>query len=156
MTAKNENQPWPVAAPFVQRRTVAPGDLDEFGHVNNVRYIDWGMEVAWAHSAALGLAFSDYERIGTGCVVWRHEFDYLAAARVGENILVATWISQNDNRVRLTRSYEMRRARDGAVLFRGQTLFVSIDMTSGKPARMPQEFIEAYKPAEQETGNAVI
>ncbi len=139
---------WPVSAPFLERRVVGADDLDGFGHVNNVRYIAWANDVAWAHSEALGLSFADYRRIGMGCVVWRHEFDYLAPAREGEGVDVATWIAENDGRVRLIRAYEFRRAEDRAVLFRGRTKFVTIDMASGRPARMPREFIEAYRPTD--------
>ena len=141
-----EQQSWPVAAPYIRSRTVESADLDEFGHVNNVRYIHWAMDTAWAHSGALGLSFAEYERLGVGCVVWRHEFDYLASAREGDVIDIATWIAECDKRVRLVRAFEMR--RHGEVLFRGRTKFVTIDMTTGKPARMPREFIAAYEPAE--------
>ncbi|OFX00539.1 MAG: hypothetical protein A3E78_09900 [Alphaproteobacteria bacterium RIFCSPHIGHO2_12_FULL_63_12] len=138
--------PWPVPAPFVQRRVAAPADIDAFNHVNNARYIDWANEIAWAHSEMLGLSMEDYKRIGTGCVVWRHEFDYIAPVALGDEIDVATWIAENDKRVRLVRAYEMRKTGTGAVVFRGRTKFVSIDMATGKPARMPKEFIEAYRP----------
>lgn len=137
---------WPVANPFIIRRVAGAGDIDAFNHVNNARYIDWANEIAWAHSGALGLSMGDYKRIGSGCVVWRHEFDYLAPVIEGDEIDVATWIAENDNRLRLTRAYEMRNAKTGAVVFRGRTKFVSIDMKTGKPARMPAEFIAAYKP----------
>ena len=30
---------WDVATPFVQPVTVQPGDIDEFGHTNNVVYL---------------------------------------------------------------------------------------------------------------------
>ncbi|SNT72496.1 acyl-CoA thioester hydrolase [Amphiplicatus metriothermophilus] len=138
---------WPVAEPFVVRRLATAGDADAFGHVNNVRYIDWAMEAAWAHSQALGLSFADYERLGVGCVVQRHEFDYLAPVMPGETVAVATWIAECDGRVRLTRAFEMRRESDGAALFRGRTKFVTIDMKTGRPARMPPEFVAAYRPA---------
>ena len=138
--------PFPVASPFVIRRTAGAGDIDAFNHVNNARYIDWANEIAWAHSGALGLTMEDYKRIGFGCVVWRHEFDYVAPVMEGDEIDVATWIAENDNRLRLVRAYEMRNAKTGAVVFRGRTKFVTIDMKSGKPARMPPEFISAYKP----------
>ncbi len=138
---------WPAAAPFLQRRVAGPGDIDGFNHVNNARYIDWANEIAWAHSAVLGLSMEDYRRLGVGCVVWRHEFDYVAPVMLGDEIEIATWIAENDNRVRLIRAYEMRGAATGRVVFRGRTTFVSIDMKSGKPARMPKEFIGAYKPA---------
>ncbi len=132
---------------YQERRIAGAFDIDAFNHVNNARYIDWANEIAWAHSKALGLSMDDYRRIGAGCVVWRHEFDYLAPVLLAEEIEVATWISENDNRVRLTRVYEMRNAATGRVVFRGQTKFVCIDMKTGRPARMPPEFIEAYRPA---------
>lgn len=138
---------WPVVNPFVQRRVAEREDLDEFGHVNNVRYIAWALDVAWAHSAALGLSFADYERVGVGCVVWRHEFDYIAPVLAGEAVEIATWIAENDERVRLVRAFEMRRESDSKTVFRGRTKFVCIDMKTGKPARMPQEFIAVYRPA---------
>lgn len=140
-------QAWPVASPFVRRRIANEGDIDGFNHVNNARYIDWANEIAWLHSDALGLSMADYRRLGVGCVVWRHEFDYVAPVVLGDEIDVATWIAENDNRVRLIRAYEMRNAATGRVVFRGRTVFVSIDMNTGKPARMPKEFINAYKPA---------
>ena len=140
--------PWPVAAPFVQRRIAGASDIDGFNHVNNARYIDWANEIAWAHSGALGLSMEDYRRLGVGCVVWRHEFDYVAPVVLGDEIAIATWIAENDNRVRLTRAYDMRNAASGRTVFRGRTVFFSIDMKTGKPARMPPDFIAAYKPAE--------
>jgi acyl-CoA thioester hydrolase len=135
-----------VTAPFVRRRAAGAGDIDAFNHVNNARYIDWANEIAWAHSASLGLSMEDYVRIGVGCVVWRHEFDYLAPVFMGDVIDIATWIAESDKRVRLVRAYEMRNVASGKTVFKGLTKFVCIDMASGKPARMPREFIDAYKP----------
>ena len=144
-----EQHSWPVRTPFVIRKIAGAGDIDAFNHVNNARYIDWANEIAWAHSDALGLTMEDYKRIGVGCVVWRHEFDYVAPVVEGDQIEIATWIAENDNRLRLVRAYEMRNAETGAVVFRGRTKFVSIDMKTGKPARMPKEFIDAYKAQDQ-------
>ncbi|MEZ5895563.1 MAG: thioesterase family protein [Parvularculaceae bacterium] len=140
------SKPWPVAGPFIVRRVAGAVDIDGFGHVNNGRYVDWVNEIAWRHSQALGFSIDDYQRIGCGCVVWRHEFDYVSPILEGDAVDVATWIADNDGRVRLTRAYEMRHAGDGRTLFRGTTKFVTIDMTSGRPMRMPKEFVSAYAP----------
>lgn len=150
----HQSKLWPIATPFVIRKVAGPGDIDAFNHVNNARYVDWANEIAWAHSNALGLSMEDYRRIGCGCVVWRHEFDYVAPVVEGDAIEIATWIAGNDNRLRLTRAYEMRNAAAGAVVFRGVTKFVCIDMKTGKPARMPKEFIECYRPASHSGGVA--
>jgi acyl-CoA thioester hydrolase len=142
------SKPWAVANPYVERRCVGADDIDAFGHVNNVRYVAWANDIAWAHSESLGLSFADYKRIGAGCVVWRHEFDYLAPTIEGDAVEVATWIAENDGRLRLVRAYEFRNAGDGKPLFRGRTIFVAIDMKTGKPVRMPKEFAETYRPTE--------
>lgn len=144
--SRSPDRPWPVGEPFIERRTAGAGDIDEFGHVNNVRYVAWALEVAWAHSQALGLGFEDYRRLGVGCVVWRHEFDYLAPVIDSQTVDVGTWIAENDGRARLLRAFEMRDAKTGRTVLRGQTRFVTIDMASGRPVRMPPEFVAAYAP----------
>ena len=133
---------------FLMRRVAGPDDIDRFNHVNNARYIGWANEIAWAHSNALGLSFDEYERLGAGCVVWRHEFDYRAPVLLGDEIDIATWIAENDFRLRLVRAYQMWNAASGVEVFRGRTTFVSVDMKTGKPTRMPKEFISAYRPAQ--------
>lgn len=145
----NDDFEWPVANPFIEARDVVAGDIDAFKHVNNLRYIEWAMDVAWRHSHALGLSFTDYQRLGVGCVIQRHSFEYLAPALIDERIAIATWIGANDGRVRLTRNYDIRHSKTGAPLFRGETHFVCISLETGKPTRMPQDFVEAYRPAEK-------
>lgn len=139
------NRAWPVEKPFCRDWRAGADDIDDFGHVNNVRYIDHALEVAWAHSEQLGFSMEAYKRIGVGCVVWRHEFDYLAPVLLNELVTIATWISQNDGKIRLVRNFEMRNQATGATVFKGTTKFVCVDMASGKPARMPRAFIDAYK-----------
>ena len=140
---------WPVSDPFVANRIAGRADIDGFGHVNNVRYIQWAMDHAWAHSEALGLTMDDYRCLGAGCIVWRHEFDYAAPVLEGETVALATWIDANDGRLRLTRGFAFRRIADGRIVFRGRTTFVTVEMASGRPCRMPPAFVDAYRPAKQ-------
>ncbi len=44
----------------------------------------------------------------------------------------------------MTRRFQLMRPSDGATLLRAQTTFVCIELSSGKPKRMPAEFIEGY------------
>ena len=136
--------PWDVPAPFVQRRTVVTGDIDAFGHVNNVVYLQWLEQLAWAHSTALGLDMPAYGRLGVGCVARRHELDYLAPAFEGDAIGLATWIHENDGRLSMWRRYQIIRERDSKTLLRGATHWVCVDLASGRPRRQPAVFLEAY------------
>ena len=137
---------WDIPAPFIQPVTVGPQHLDAFGHTNNVVYLQWLEQVAWAHSNALGLDFGAYERLNAGCVARRHELDYLAATFAGDELLLATWVHENDGRLNMWRRYQIIRAGDSKTILRGQTHWVCVDMKSGKPKRQPPEFITAYVP----------
>lgn len=138
---------WEVAAPFVERVAVGPEHLDRFGHTNNVVYLSWLEKVAWAHSVSLGLGFDAYERLGAGCVARRHELDYLAPTFAGDELLLGTWVHENDGRLSMWRAYQIVRAGDGRTVLRGRTHWVCVDLGSGRPRRMPPEFVAAYRPA---------
>ena len=144
--ASSEYQ-WDVQEPYIERVTVQPGDIDQFGHANNVSYLGWLERVAWSHSNHLGLDFAAYEKFGCGCVVRRHELDYLAPTFAGDELLLATFIHENDGRLSMWRGYQIIRAGDGKTVMRARTQWVCVDLKSGKPRRQPAEFVAAYKPA---------
>jgi acyl-CoA thioester hydrolase len=135
---------WDYPAPFIHEVSVESRHIDDFRHTNNTIYLNWMGEAAWAHSRALGIDFDTYRGLNRGMVVRRHEMEYLAPALEGQHVQIATWITSNDGRIRLTRDFQMRNAETGATLFRGMTEFVCINMETGKPTRMPREFVEAY------------
>lgn len=137
---------WDVAAPFTERVTVAAEHLDQFAHTNNVQYLRWLEQVAWAHSISLGLGFDSYERLGAGCVARRHELDYLAPTFAGDELMLGTWIHECDAKFTMWRAYQIIRAQDGKTVMRGRTQWVCVDLKTGRPKRMPAEFVSAYKP----------
>ena len=138
---------WDVLTPFVQAVTVGREHIDDFGHTNNVVYLQWLERVAWAHSASLGLDMDGYRRLNTGCVARKHELEYLAPTFAGEELLLGTWVHENDNRLSMWRAYQIVRPQDGKTVLRGRTHWVCVDLKTGKPRRMPREFVEGYKPA---------
>lgn len=137
---------WDVPAPFIQIVCVGPEHLDEFGHTNNVVYLSWLQDVAWAHSVSLGFGIADYRVLGTGCVARRHELDYLAASFAGDRLHVATWIAENTGKLDMWRAYQIIRERDGKTVMRGRTKWICVDMKTGRPRRQPPEFVAAYQP----------
>ncbi|MNH33302.1 hypothetical protein D3C79_938050 [compost metagenome] len=79
--------------------------------------------------------------------VVRHEIDYLAAAYEDDELQLATWIVDWDQRLKMTRRFQLVRPSDGTTLLRAQTTFVCIELSTGRPKRMPSEFIDGYGPA---------
>lgn len=135
---------WDVAHPFTRAFTVGPEHIDGFGHVNNVNYLKWLEDVAWAHSNALGLGWDAYRSLNSGCVVYRHELDYLAPTFEGEALVSATWIHENTGRIDMWRRFQIVRPKDGKTVLRAASRYVCVDFSTGRPKRQPAAFVAAY------------
>ena len=72
--------------------------------------------------------------------------DYLAACYEGDEILVANWVVTNDGKLRATRRFQLINRTRGQVAMRGEILYVCMNLKSGRPVRMPEEFLQAYQP----------
>jgi acyl-CoA thioester hydrolase len=134
---------WDHPFPHILRAQVEDAHIDLMRHTNNVVYLQWLEDVAWAHSLALGLGPEQYEFCGHGLVVRQHELNYLAATRLGEEVLLGTWIAQVD-RLSLHRHFQFVRARDGVTVLRGKTHYVCVDIAEGRVRRMPALFLDTY------------
>jgi len=138
---------WDMATPFVIDLKVGSDDIDGLGHANNAVYVTWLERCAWRHSQRLGLDLSEYRRLDRAMAVLRHEIDYLASAYEDDDLQLATWIVDWDQKLKMTRQFQLVRPRDGLTLLRARTTLVCIEHSSRKPKRMPAEFIEGYGPA---------
>ena len=122
-------------------------DIDGLQHTNNAVYVKWCERVAWAHSESLGLDLECYRRLNRAMVITRSEFDYLQASRLGDTITAATWIVDWDARLTMERRFQLVRTNDDVTLLRGRMKFVCVDLATGKPRRLPPQFVEGYGPA---------
>ena len=121
--------------PFEMTVRVQPSDIDELGHVNNVRYLQWVQDVAVAHWNA---AAPEADRAHLLWVVLRHEIDYRAPAFAGDELVLRTLVG-NASRVRFERFTEITRASDGAVLAQAKTMWCALDSVSRKPTSVSAE-----------------
>lgn len=135
---------WKVADPYFERIRVQEADIDGFGHTNNVVYLRWIQDIAWAHSQRLGFSLAEYRRLGYGLVARKHELEYLQPTFLDDELLVGTWISANDGRLSIHREYQIIRPSDGRTVLVGRTHWVCIDMKTGRARRLPQAFIDGY------------
>ena len=115
--------------------TVAPDEIDELGHVNNVNYLRWVQDVATAHWRAAAPA-DELERLVW--VVLRHEIDYKTPARLGDGILARTWVG-SATKLRFERYVEILRAADRRVLARSLTLWCPLDAKTLRPTAVSEE-----------------
>jgi acyl-CoA thioester hydrolase len=129
---------------FRQELTVTDEAIDEFGHVNNQRYIAWMQDVATAHSAANGWPMARYLEIGAAWVVRSHFIEYLRPAFPGDKVEIFTWAANLALR-EVSRGYLFRKADDRRILARAETKWVYVDLKSGRPKRVPEELLSAFE-----------
>ena len=119
-------------------------DIDGLNHTNNAVYVQWCERVAWAHSEALGLNLTDYRRLDRAMAIRRGEYDYLLPTQLGDELTLATWLTASDGKMTMERRFQLRRDGDGATVLRGRWDLVCIELSSGRPRRMPAEFCDVY------------
>ncbi len=127
---------------------VLPADIDEQNHVNNAIYLRWVQDVATAHWKSLASAEA---QSAIGWVVLRHEIDYKLPASLGDEIILRTWVGRA-SRLKFERFTEVRRKAspeqgrkiDMQLLAQACTLWVPVDVRTGKPMRVSAEVREKF------------
>jgi acyl-CoA thioester hydrolase len=137
---------WDHPQPFILAVTPQAGDIDGLNHTNNAVYVRWCEQAGWAHSDSLGLSLDDYRRLDRAMAIRRGEYDYLLPTLVGEALRLATWLVGGDGKLSMERRFQLVRDSDGATVLRGRWDLVCIELSSGRPRRMPAEFLDTYMP----------
>lgn len=136
--------PWDYPKPFTVAINPDASDIDGLNHTNNAVYVRWCEEVAWAHSESIGLGLADYQHLDRAMAIRRGEYDYLLPSFLGDNLILGTWLFASDGKVSLERRFQLVRPADHTTILRGRWNLVCIELSSGRPRRMPKEFCEAY------------
>ncbi len=106
-------------------------------------YVEWCEAMAIAHSASLGYTHRWHRDHDYIWFVRRHEFDYLAETREGDELVMGTWVAQME-KSRSHRHYVIYRPKDETVVVRGLTIWVLVSIKTRRPQRIPEEMIERY------------
>lgn len=139
---------WDYPEPFTLSVSPQTQDIDGLQHTNNAVYVRWCEDIGWAHSESLGLSLSDYHRLNRAMAIRRGEYDYILPSLIHEELTLGTWIVASDGKLTMDRHFQLIRNRDQATILRGHWNLVCIELSSGKPKRMPAEFLDIYLPAQ--------
>ena len=135
---------WDHPRPFTMPVTPRAEDIDGLNHTNNAVYVQWCEKVAWAHSESLGLGLPDYHRLDRAMAIRRGEYDYLLPTAADETLVLATWLVASDGKLTMERRFQLVRERDATTVLRGRWDLVCIELSTGRPRRMPAEFNRVY------------
>jgi acyl-CoA thioester hydrolase len=120
--------------------TAGERDIDELGHVSNLVYVRWILDVATEHSRAAGWDFPEYRELGAVFVVRRHEVDYIAQVTLGQTLVATTWVDpwRPASCIRRTEL-----VRGDTIVARGATTWALISL-AGRPQRIPDHLRAAF------------
>ena len=138
--------------PVHRFKILVPAEVvDRNRHVNNVAYVQWMQDAAVQHSAATGCTRMT-EAIGATWVARMHRIEYLSPAFAGDVLTVLTWVADL-RKVRSLRRYKFVRAVDQKVLARGETEWVFVDASTGRPRGIPREIAALFELVPEVPGN---
>jgi len=129
---------------FRRKRVIEPCHTDRLGHVNNRVWVDFVLDLASAHSEALGIDFEACIQHGGLWIVHRQEIDYLRPAFPGDRIIEETWIELMRG-ARSVRHSRFSRQGDSSDLVCAVTQWVWVDPTTHRPRRIPRALLEAFQ-----------
>jgi len=135
---------WDLPDPYSIEIVVDAASIDSYGHVNNTVYIGWLERCAWAHSEAVGFSEKKCLELQRGMAVRQLQVEYLAACYQGDRVQVGNWLVSNDGRLRATRRFQIINETRSQVAMRGEVHYVCMNLETGRPVRMPDEFVAAY------------
>ncbi len=134
---------WPN--PHLKEIEVTAEQTDRLGHTNNVRYLEWLEGIAWSHIEALGCGWEVKDALGKAMAIVRTEIDYLSASYAGDELLLGTWITSSDMKLQSTRHFQLINTSNGKTILKAKMDFACISLKTGRPAKMPEEFIAAHE-----------
>ncbi|MEU7883643.1 acyl-CoA thioesterase [Microbispora bryophytorum] len=125
---------------FVFERKVRFADIDSFGHVNNVRFLDYledaRVSMLWERPRELAGRRQDL-------VVARHEIDYRRPLTFrADPVRVEMWVTEISS-VRFTLAYEIR--DDETLYAEARTVLVAYDAAEARPRRLDEDELAYLK-----------
>jgi acyl-CoA thioester hydrolase len=128
---------------YVTRHRVTWHDLDVARCVSEATLLGFadkcGLGVITAHG------WPPERMVGEGfaIILRRREAAFPIPAQLGDELEIATWVT-DVKRVTAMRHYAIRRVVDGALLARTNTLGVWVDLKTGRPIRIPDQFLADF------------
>jgi acyl-CoA thioester hydrolase len=124
---------------------VKPEHIDNMQHVNNVVYVQWVQDAAYAHwitKAPVSL------RDQYNWVVLKHEIEYKSPAFIDEELIAKTWVHDYAG-VKSTRVVQISRKKDHKLLAEARSLWCLIGSGNGRPVRIGDNIKSVFVPEVQ-------
>lgn len=126
--------------PFEMVIPVEQEHIDQLNHVGNLIYVKWIQEAAINH----WMTCADPHLSQTfAFVIARHEIDYKYSAKLGDTVVVKTWVGKTRKHL-FERYTTIYRQSDSRVFVEALSLWCPIDIKTLRPMRPTQELLSKW------------
>ena len=137
--------PPPPPGAFRQHRRAEWQEIDGAQHVNNAVYLAYIDDCQMQALASRGWTRSRMQGEGFAIAVRSHRIEYRQPALLGDEMEIATWLS-DVGRSRGIRHSTITRASDGEMLAQARTVWGPVDIGTEQPAHLPEAFVADLAP----------
>ncbi|MGE0178579.1 MAG: acyl-CoA thioesterase [Sphingomonas sp.] len=130
----------PAGPAHLHPLTVAPGDVDFMGHVNNAVYLAWVQEAVIAYWRAVAPAEAVAQHLW---VAIRHEITYRRPAFL-DDMIVASVVAEGVQGARAFFSTLIKRGEE--VLAEVKSSWCCLDAATRRPARLARDVVRRFLP----------
>ena len=120
-------------------------ECDPRGRVHDANYLRYMQEAAFDATAAAGYDLARYQAMNRIWLARETEIEYQRPLCYGDSVQVKTWVA-DFRRVRSRRAYEFHLVGSDVLVARASTDWVFLDSTTGRPAAIPPELMDAFFP----------
>jgi len=120
---------------FTKEKLVSREDIDELNHVNNIKYLEWVLEISDLHWTKIA---SSEIRKQVKWVVLNHFIEYKNPAFEGEKLSLTTGVSEVHGATS-ERWVEIVRLKDQKTIVKAKSLWCLVDAQTMRPKRVSEE-----------------
>lgn len=129
---------------FETELAIRPDDIDMNNHVHNSKYLDYVLAARYDQMRKdYKVTMEEFLERGFTWVVSKVEMNYKRALVLTDKIVVRTQV-EDFNRSQSIVNFEIVKKENGKVAADGQFTYTMINVNNGRPAKIPEDFIEKY------------
>lgn len=129
---------------FETELTIRPDDIDMNNHVHNSKYLDYVLAARYDQMRKdYKVTMEEFLERGFTWVVSKVEMNFKRALVLTDKIIVRTQV-EDFNRSQSIVNFEIVKKENGKVAADGQFTYTMINVKSGRPSKIPEDFIEKY------------
>ncbi len=129
---------------FETELTIRPDDIDMNNHVHNSKYLDYVLAARYDQMRKdYKVTMEDFLERGFTWVVSQVKINYKRALILTDKIIVRTQV-EDFNRSQSIVNFEIVKKENGKVAAEGQFIYTMINIETGRPAKIPEDYIAKY------------